>query len=420
MPSTLDGITILDLSTGGAAALATMLLSDQGARVIRVAAPDAPAFRDGGFVIWDRGKERLSLDLDEAMGETAAAARFRELVGGADVLVEDFAPSADRQRLGITLTQPLVSQAQVPIAYPSLVRQPVRNDYPWLLLREVGAGLVRVPCEDLGDSTQQSRLQWLRQDGLQLQAVAVGLGAAAQTAVAHADAFDRLEVQLTDGPVPNAQQLQQLGELDSPLALCAIVPGDHIAGKQHPRTRVGYRANELVQLLPIVSECGPDVAMVMCAEVQQALTPAALIAPAELPLQLRLSLDDEATAPTWITRALIQAAAWQAPLFVEPLIDLDRTMDGASGLLDPLCNPRRAFETARVLTALLEHVRPERFEVGPVQERIQMSGASAHLTVWPSGAVDETSAGRWFDLSSGSVSQRQMPVEGRGPVALLQ
>ncbi|MBT4101640.1 MAG: hypothetical protein HOM68_02445 [Gemmatimonadetes bacterium] len=327
---------------------------------------------------------------------------------------------ADRQRLGITLTQPLVSQAQVPIAYPSLVRQPVRNDYPWLLLREVGAGLVRVPCEDLGDSTQQSRLQWLRQDGLQLQAVAVGLGAAAQTAVAHADAFDRLEVQLTDGPVPNAQQLQQLGELDSPLALCAIVPGDHIAGKQHPRTRVGYRANELVQLLPIVSECGPDVAMVMCAEVQQALTPAALIAPAELPLQLRLSLDDEATAPTWITRALIQAAAWQAPLFVEPLIDLDRTMDGASGLLDPLCNPRRAFETARVLTALLEHVRPERFEVGPVQERIQMSGASAHLTVWPSGAVDETSAGRWFDLSSGSVSQRQMPVEGRGPVALLQ
>lgn len=99
MPSTLDGITILDLSTGPAAALCTMLLSDQGARVIRIVEPDAPAFRDGGFVIWDRGKERLSLDLDQVSEDTAAATRFRGLVAGADVLVEDFAPSADRQRL---------------------------------------------------------------------------------------------------------------------------------------------------------------------------------------------------------------------------------------------------------------------------------------------------------------------------------
>ncbi|MBC8241970.1 MAG: CoA transferase [Alphaproteobacteria bacterium] len=93
MPSTLDGINILDLSTGPAAALCTMLLSDQGARVIRIAEPDAPAFRDGGFVIWDRGKERLSLDLDQASGDTAAATRFRSLVAGADVLVARFAPA---------------------------------------------------------------------------------------------------------------------------------------------------------------------------------------------------------------------------------------------------------------------------------------------------------------------------------------
>ena len=99
MPGTLDGIVILDLSTCGAAALASMLLSDQGARVIRVLEPDAPLFRDGGFVIWDRGKECLVLDLDQAAGEGAAAAKFRELVAGADVLVEDFAPSSPRQEL---------------------------------------------------------------------------------------------------------------------------------------------------------------------------------------------------------------------------------------------------------------------------------------------------------------------------------
>ena len=49
MPGTLDGIVILDLSTGPAAALSTMMLSDQGARVIRVTGPDEPLFRDGGF-----------------------------------------------------------------------------------------------------------------------------------------------------------------------------------------------------------------------------------------------------------------------------------------------------------------------------------------------------------------------------------
>lgn len=97
MPAILDGITILDLSTGRAAALATMLLSDQGARVIRVVTPDAPVFRDGGFVIWDRGKERVALDFDwDLDGEDDT---FRDLVAGADVLVEDFSPSSPDQKL---------------------------------------------------------------------------------------------------------------------------------------------------------------------------------------------------------------------------------------------------------------------------------------------------------------------------------
>ena len=93
MSSTLDEITILDLSTGPAAALATMLLSDLGARVIRVVEPGAPDFREGGFVIWDRGKECISLDLDQA-GD-----KFAELIAGTDILVEDFAPSSPRQEL---------------------------------------------------------------------------------------------------------------------------------------------------------------------------------------------------------------------------------------------------------------------------------------------------------------------------------
>ncbi len=103
MASTLDGITVLDLSTGAAAAFATMLLSDLGARVVRAVDPSMPVHREGGFVVWDRGKEGVVLDLDGVAenvdGDSDAAALYRRLVAGADVLMEDIAPSSSRQRL---------------------------------------------------------------------------------------------------------------------------------------------------------------------------------------------------------------------------------------------------------------------------------------------------------------------------------
>jgi len=100
MTSTLDGIVVLDLSTGPAAAFATMFLGDHGARVIRVIDPSTPAIREGGYVVWDRGKECVALDLTLAAkdGEDQAAT-FRRLVAGADVLVEDFAPGSGHQTL---------------------------------------------------------------------------------------------------------------------------------------------------------------------------------------------------------------------------------------------------------------------------------------------------------------------------------
>ena len=101
MAKTLDGITVLDLGTGAAAAFATMLLSDLGARVVRVVDPEAPLYRDGGFVVWDRGKECVALDLSilDHEDDGKDARLYRRLIAGADVLVDDFAPSSDLQRL---------------------------------------------------------------------------------------------------------------------------------------------------------------------------------------------------------------------------------------------------------------------------------------------------------------------------------
>jgi crotonobetainyl-CoA:carnitine CoA-transferase CaiB-like acyl-CoA transferase len=113
MASALDGITVLDLSSGPAGALATMLLSDHGARVIRVVDRHDRTPRRGGYLVWDRGKECLRLDLTRVQpppgGGSAPSAGpttsddpaevYAHLVRGADVLVEDFAPSSGRQAL---------------------------------------------------------------------------------------------------------------------------------------------------------------------------------------------------------------------------------------------------------------------------------------------------------------------------------
>lgn len=110
MASALDGITILDLTDSPAGALATMLLCDHGARVIRVVDVHAPALRRDGYVVWDRGKECVQLDFagivppgQRARASAAAATDptsvYEDLVRRADVVVDSFAPSSPCQAM---------------------------------------------------------------------------------------------------------------------------------------------------------------------------------------------------------------------------------------------------------------------------------------------------------------------------------
>jgi len=91
----LDGITVLDLTSGPAGAFAGMLLGDSGARVLRAVHPAAPLHRTGGFTVWDRGKEAFDWDPEGAGAEDALA----RLLPGADVLLQDFASAAPQQAL---------------------------------------------------------------------------------------------------------------------------------------------------------------------------------------------------------------------------------------------------------------------------------------------------------------------------------
>jgi len=102
----LSGVTVVDLTRVLAGPFATLVLSDLGARVIKVEHPDGgdlargigPMLKgiSGYFLSVNRGKESIALDLKNA-GDMAILHR---LLARADVLVENFRPGV-MEKLGI-------------------------------------------------------------------------------------------------------------------------------------------------------------------------------------------------------------------------------------------------------------------------------------------------------------------------------
>jgi len=106
MPGPLDGFRVLDLTTMVSGPVATMMLGDQGADVIKIEPPAGELMRQVGidrlgmtssFLSCNRSKRSLSVDLKTTDG----LAIVKKLVATADVLVQNFRPGAiERMGLG--------------------------------------------------------------------------------------------------------------------------------------------------------------------------------------------------------------------------------------------------------------------------------------------------------------------------------
>lgn len=84
VPKPLDGIRVIDTSTGPVGGIATMVLADFGAEVIKVEPPGGDRFRSlPGSPMWLRGKQSVVLDLHGSSGRE----QLHDLVSTADVLV---------------------------------------------------------------------------------------------------------------------------------------------------------------------------------------------------------------------------------------------------------------------------------------------------------------------------------------------
>ncbi|MEX2489241.1 MAG: CoA transferase [Pseudomonadales bacterium] len=106
MPGPLDGYRIIDLTTVISGPLATMLLADQGADVIKVEAVQAPDHARGAghgentftatFVNNNRNKRGITLDLKSERGKEI----LLKLAETADVFIQNFRPGVV-ERLGV-------------------------------------------------------------------------------------------------------------------------------------------------------------------------------------------------------------------------------------------------------------------------------------------------------------------------------
>ena len=81
--SALKDLLVIDASAGKPGAVASMLLADNGARVIRLDNPRKFSDPDPVYAIYDRGKEFVDISIEDTE-------RFNFLLSKADVLIEDF------------------------------------------------------------------------------------------------------------------------------------------------------------------------------------------------------------------------------------------------------------------------------------------------------------------------------------------
>ena len=131
MPGAMDGVRILDLTTMVAGPVATMMLADQGADVIKVESPHGDLMRhfsrgrngmNPGFLSCNRNKRSLAVDLKSADGLQI----IRRLIATAQVLVHNFRPGI-AERIG--LGEEAVRAIQRDIVYVSITGYGTKGPY---------------------------------------------------------------------------------------------------------------------------------------------------------------------------------------------------------------------------------------------------------------------------------------------------
>jgi predicted phosphodiesterase len=272
-------------------------------------------------------------------------------------------------RLGVVSRHAIAPAGYLPLAWPTLTRQPMRNDYPLFACLDLGVRHLSVPAQDLDDPIQRERLKLLRDEAVGIKATWIWspeLSLEVELASA-CEVIETAEILMPKSLLPDAKLLRSLTRIRETLGLdvgvAPLMPREIVPGKQHARARIGFRTHELLHLDSHLDRLGAPLDRVTCrvdpgADALETMMSATQV----LPLGMVRSID-------WLVETVTQqdheqvvrvvesmvgaSASDQCRVFLSPLVDLDRTMDVMFGLLDRQCNPRPAYTTVRLLNSLL-------------------------------------------------------------------
>ena len=169
MSSPCDDLRILDLSTGPAGGLATMVLADFGADVVKVEPPGGdPSRAEAAAPMWLRGKRSVALDV----GQAEQRESLLTLVGGADVVVVSAAPAE--------VTRLAIDYATLAALNPALI-------YCWITAWGPAGPYADYPADAALVAAKTGRMQpfsgIVRREGPAFPAVRAETHAAAQSAI---------------------------------------------------------------------------------------------------------------------------------------------------------------------------------------------------------------------------------------------
>ena len=346
---------------------------------------------------------KLGFSLVRTVGERTDLHTIRtggaETVGERSRLLTRTSAALPDSPIGVTLRGPVSPVGKIPVAYPSVIEQPVRNDYPILSCLEMGVRHVRVPLEEALDPVQKADI--LRSKGISV--TAYHLFRTTDDVIGAVSALDgrgdALEVQFA---AEDAAAFETIDEMDLPLVFCPVAPGVTVAGKQHPRTRIGWSLDGDSKSWArgrILCRVAPGDSLLDWRD-----CPAATSGRADFAIDLPgVSDDDNARRVAEAILALSTVPG--ARLFIDPLTDFDRTLDVTHGLIDTRCNPRPAMTVVRALgTILFSH--GERWSLA---SDVPWTIVSEKRRLVLSGDVP---GAEWFyGLTSGTVGERASELE---------
>lgn len=269
--------------------------------------------------------------------------------------------------VGVSLLHPLTEAVRVPATFPSVIEQKVHNDYPLLGCLEMGIATVRTPVWSHDDDLLQRKAKALAADGATVVGtVLAGDGQELSIEEIAIGGLDEIEIRIV-GSQPLSPEvcraIEAVRRVPLSVSLSTVVPGRTVEGKQHARLRSAFSAADIERLDDRLSEEELHVDRVL-QWVGDDDDPWERIGSGPSPDSLSHIEAADWLVPTVgadvrqaigrIGRALFAVAPLaNSRLYIEPLQEMDRTMDSAPGLLDRRCNPTPAFHAVRCLNTVL-------------------------------------------------------------------